>query len=158
MTSPLRYVETTHKVENQSRPFEDYDAYQCDQPLREACEREAGPAIAEIVGRYGKLTGSAEMLALGAQANKFTPELRTFDRFGHRIDEVEYHPAYHELRTRGVHASTLKPEPSHEVALEFRKRAGEQAELPRIVRCDAVSVLPRRHGVTFRRRRIATPS
>ncbi len=44
---------------------------------------------------FGALAGSRETFALGRQANRFPPELRTHDRFGHRIDEVEFHPAWH---------------------------------------------------------------
>jgi putative acyl-CoA dehydrogenase len=47
------------------------------------------------VKTFGALVGSKETFALGRQANRFPPELRTHDRFGHRIDEVEFHPAWH---------------------------------------------------------------
>jgi putative acyl-CoA dehydrogenase len=49
------------------------------------------------VSEYGRIMGSAEVVELGRLANKFVPELRTHDRFGHRVDEVDYHPAWHEV-------------------------------------------------------------
>ncbi|HKP62261.1 MAG TPA: acyl-CoA dehydrogenase family protein [Polyangiales bacterium] len=108
MTEPNRYVETTHKVENQALPLEPYDAYQADAALREGCAREGGAWLNPLLSAYGVVAGSAESAALGAQANQYPPQLRSHDRYGHRIDEVEYHPAYHELMRlamqHGVHS------------------------------------------------------
>jgi putative acyl-CoA dehydrogenase len=108
VTEPSRYVETTHQVENQARPLEPYDAYQSDPALREACAREGGMQVEQAIAAYGVVAGSVEMAALAVQANRYPPELRSHDRYGHRIDEVEYHPAYHELMRmamqHGVHS------------------------------------------------------
>src|SRR4051812_10889348 len=93
----MRYVQTTHEVTNQPVPLEDYDVYGVDLPLREIIAREAAPWVAARLAAYGPLVGSAALIELGFQANRFPPELRTHDRFGHRIDEVTYHPAYHAL-------------------------------------------------------------
>ena len=82
---------------NQPPPLVGYNAWSGDCTLREAVEREGGAWIAERATRMGELVGSERMQALAAQANRYTPELRTHDRFGNRIDAVEYHPAYHEL-------------------------------------------------------------
>jgi putative acyl-CoA dehydrogenase len=85
----------THRVENQPPPLEDVDLFAGDAALREGLARE-GAAWAEArVGRFGEILGRAETLALGRDANRFPPELRTHDRHGHRIDEVEFHPAWH---------------------------------------------------------------
>lgn len=99
----------THQVENQSPALENYNPYECDLALREAIDREgAGPAASEL-SAFGELTGSAEFIALGFQANESKPELYTHDRHGHRVDEVRFHPAYHRLMKtsleHGLHSS-----------------------------------------------------
>src|SRR5258706_6919122 len=65
--------------------------------LVEAVKGEGGGWIAERASRMGDLVGSERMQTLATQANRYAPELRTHDRFGNRIDAVDYHPAYHEL-------------------------------------------------------------
>jgi putative acyl-CoA dehydrogenase len=87
----------THEVLNQPPPFEQVDLFATDAALREGLAREGAAWAAEPVGAFGALCGSAEMLALGARANQKPPELRTHDRFGHRIDEVEFDPAWHRI-------------------------------------------------------------
>jgi len=85
----------THAVENQPPPFEDVDLLGGDPALREGLAREGGGWAEERVARFGEILGRAETLALGRDANRHAPELRTHDRFGHRIDEVDFHPAWH---------------------------------------------------------------
>src|SRR5678815_4103158 len=86
----------THLVENQPPPLAPYDVYATDVALREALAREGGAwAEAQLIA-YGPTAGGGAM-ALGIAANAHRPRLRTHDRFGHRIDDVEYHPAYHRL-------------------------------------------------------------
>lgn len=108
MSTRSRHVPTTHEVTNQPFPLENYDAYALDQALREGVEREGSLWAVEKVSAYGKIVGQAETLALGARANQHPPVLRTHDRYGYRIDEVEYDPAYHELMriamAHGVHS------------------------------------------------------
>ena len=82
---------------NQPPALVGYNAWSRDRILTEAVEREGGGWIAERANRMGELVGSERIQALAAQANRYAPELRTHDRFGSRIDAVEYHPAYHEL-------------------------------------------------------------
>jgi putative acyl-CoA dehydrogenase len=92
----------THEVLNQSRPLEGYNAAEVDRPLMEALEREgAGWARAQVLA-IGELAGSPRVIRWGVEANEHEPVLRTHDRFGHRIDEVEFHPAWHELMRLGV--------------------------------------------------------
>ena len=98
----------THCVENQPLPLENCNLYQQDSALQEAVKREgAAWAEAELM-EFGVLTGQAELIGLGFQANENRPELRTHNRNGHRVNEVRFHPAYHELmRTslaHGLHA------------------------------------------------------
>jgi putative acyl-CoA dehydrogenase len=99
-TPPARHP--THEVFNQPPPLEDYNPFATDQALTEALRREgAGWSEAEV-SEYGRLMGSRDALAWGYQANRFPPLLRTHDRYGQRIDEVEFHPAWHELMRLGV--------------------------------------------------------
>jgi len=86
----------THDVENQPPPLAPYDAYATDVALREALAREGGAWAEAQVIAYGPIAGG-EAMALGVAANAQRPTLRTHDRFGNRIDDVEYHPAYHRL-------------------------------------------------------------
>ncbi len=91
----------THIVENTPSPLAPYDAYATDTPLREALHREgAGWAEAEVA-KYGPVVGG-EMVELGFAANQNRPTLKLFDRYGHRLDEVEFHPAYHRLMELGI--------------------------------------------------------
>jgi putative acyl-CoA dehydrogenase len=97
----------THVVENQVPPLPDYDAYATDTALREAVAREGGAWADTALGEYGVRVGG-DLCALGFEANRQRPVLRTHDRYGHRIDEVDFHPAYHALMRAatgaGVHA------------------------------------------------------
>ncbi|NNL65831.1 MAG: isovaleryl-CoA dehydrogenase, partial [Myxococcales bacterium] len=86
----------THTVDNQPPPLE-ANLFAGDAALREGLARE-GAAWAEArVAAFGAILGSAESQALGRDANRNAPELQTHDRFGHRIDEVEFHPAWHRV-------------------------------------------------------------
>ena len=92
----------THDVFNQPPPLVDYNLYEGDAALREAVAREgAGWAEAKL-GAFGKRLGSAEVIEWGGQANRNPPILHAFDRFGHRRDTVEFHPAWHALMSLGV--------------------------------------------------------
>ena len=90
------------EVFNQPPPLEDYNLFGHDTPLQEALRREGGTWAEKKVSEFGALMGRAETLRLGELANCHPPVLRTHDRFGHRIDEVEFHPAWHELLRIGV--------------------------------------------------------
>ncbi len=87
----------THEVINVPQPLEDYDLFASDPALVEATLREGGAWTEAPCAELGRVLGQAEALALGAAANRNAPELRAFDRYGRRIDEVEFHPAYHQL-------------------------------------------------------------
>jgi len=94
----------THEVANQPPPFLDVDLFAADAALMEAVEREGAGWARERLHAYGRRMGSAEVQELGRLANRHTPELASFDRFGHRRDEVTFHPAWHELMRLGVAA------------------------------------------------------
>jgi putative acyl-CoA dehydrogenase len=92
------------EVPNQPPLLEDYDAFGADPWLREAIERAGIEDIAERASALGKFVGSAEAQRHADLANRYPPELRSHDRFGHRVDEVEYHPSYHVLMERAIGA------------------------------------------------------
>ncbi|MEV6392764.1 acyl-CoA dehydrogenase family protein [Nocardia xishanensis] len=91
----------THVVTNQVPPLVDYDA--AEQPvILEALRRAGAERAIEDVRSVGRLAGSAEAQALGDLAEAHPPVLRTHDRYGNRIDEVEYDPSYHRLMEYAV--------------------------------------------------------
>jgi putative acyl-CoA dehydrogenase len=94
----------THEVFNQSPPFEDVDLFTLDAPLVAAVAANGGGESVKELSDFGKHWGSAAMAARGRLANENTPKLRTFDSRGNRRDEVEFHPAYHELMAHSAHA------------------------------------------------------
>lgn len=98
----------THAVTNQPPPLENFNAFDDDLPLREALEREGGGWATDRARAFGERAGSAEVIEWARLANDNRPTLKTHDRFGHRIDEVEFHPAYHQLMAlsvnHGVHS------------------------------------------------------
>ncbi|MFB8025469.1 MULTISPECIES: acyl-CoA dehydrogenase family protein [unclassified Streptomyces] len=91
----------THEVTNQAPPLAGHDA--ADDPvLLDGVRREGAAWHLDDLHRLGRLVGSEEAQHRADQANRFEPELRTHDRYGHRIDEVEFHPAYHSLMDTSV--------------------------------------------------------
>jgi putative acyl-CoA dehydrogenase len=94
----------THEVLNQSPPFWDVDLFAVDKPLTEAVAANGGASAQKELSEFGQHWGSAAMAERGRLANENTPKLRTFDSRGVRRDEVEFHPAYHELMARSAHA------------------------------------------------------
>ena len=94
----------THEVLNQSPPFEDVDLFALDRPLVEAVAAHGGASAEQELSGFGQHWGSAAMAERGRLANENTPKLRTFDARGNRRDEVEFHPAYHELMAHSAHA------------------------------------------------------
>ena len=94
-------AQATHAVENQPPEFAPRDLWRDDAALREALVREGGAMFADAVAGYGALAGS-ELLALSFDAQRDRPRLRSHDRFGHRIDTVEFHPAYHAVMRAAI--------------------------------------------------------
>jgi putative acyl-CoA dehydrogenase len=111
----------THEVVNQAPPLVDYNVYEADRPLVESVRREGAEWAEDRISAVGALAGSARAIELGALANENPPKLRTHDRYGHRVDEVEFHPSWHELLGESVryelHCSPWKdPVPGAHVA------------------------------------------
>src|SRR5690606_35857502 len=99
---------TTHTVTNQAPPLVQYDVFGGDRALVEAVARHLDPRLrqeaeSELTG-LGRTSGSAQVQEWGALANEHPPRLRTHDRYGHRIDEVDFHPSWHRLLGKGVSA------------------------------------------------------
>jgi putative acyl-CoA dehydrogenase len=109
------------EVANQPPPLEGYNLYASDVVLREAVAREQAGWAEGALTALGATLGQPETIALGFAANRNPPELKSFDRFGHRLDEVEFHPAWHELLSlalaAGLHSSPwAKPQAGAHVA------------------------------------------
>jgi len=87
----------THEVTNQSGPFVGVNFFERDQVLRQAVEQEGGGWVADRAALLGAAASDPEWQEHAHLANKHPPLLRTHDRFGHRIDQVDFHPSYHAL-------------------------------------------------------------
>jgi putative acyl-CoA dehydrogenase len=130
--SVLDRTGATHEVFNQPPPLEDLDLFSTNAPLVEALQREgagwAHDRCVEIGRRWG-----GDPLRWGYDANEFPPRLRTHDRFGNRIDEVEFHPSWHrimDLASRdALHSFPwTSPEPTAHVARAAMYMTATQAE------------------------------
>ncbi|MFJ8252731.1 acyl-CoA dehydrogenase family protein [Streptomyces sp. NPDC094466] len=99
---------TTHTVTNQVPPLVGHDVFAADRVLTEAVERHVAPGVLPValeeLGELGRAAGSAQVQEWGARANACPPVLRTHDRYGHRVDEVEFHPSWHRLLGHAVSA------------------------------------------------------
>lgn len=95
-------MSATHEVTNQVPPLAGHDPIAGDAALAEACVRHADRAALDSLAGLGRLAGSEQAQEWGRQANENPPRLRTHDRYGHRIDEVEFHPAWHDLMRTAV--------------------------------------------------------
>jgi putative acyl-CoA dehydrogenase len=114
-------VPPTHEVLNQPPPLAGYDLYDADPVLAEALGREGAGWAEERVRALGVLAGGPEAIAWGGAADANPPVLRTHDRYGRRVDEVEFHPAWHRLLgtavEHGLHAAPWRdPRPGAQVA------------------------------------------
>jgi putative acyl-CoA dehydrogenase len=87
----------THVVHNVAADPLVYDAFESDPVLAAAIERSGASWAEASIAALGKLIGSSELQELARAANQHAPRLHTHDRFGRRLDRVEFHPAYHEL-------------------------------------------------------------
>lgn len=87
----------THDVTNQVPPLTDINLFASDVALTEAVTREGAAQSARMLNAFGLTTGSQEARELASLANRHLPELSTHDRYGRRLDVVNYHPSYHEL-------------------------------------------------------------
>lgn len=103
---PNRYA--THQVKNQTPSLVDYNLFDTDVVLQEAIAREGAGWARKKLEKLGKTLGSEEAIQLGFDANENPPRLKTHNRQGERIDQVDFHPAYHKLmeiaKENGIHS------------------------------------------------------
>jgi len=134
MTTPTR------DVTNQSTDLVDYNLFTTNAALVDALAREGSASDHDRMVSLGERLGKAEMFALGDTANRNPPVLKLFDRFGRRRDEVEFHPAWHELMRRlvgeGLHTG---PWSEHGSAAHVARAAGYMlwAEIENGTQCPA---------------------
>ncbi|MBP7930124.1 MAG: acyl-CoA dehydrogenase family protein [Acidimicrobiia bacterium] len=99
----------THSVFNVPPPLVEYNTYRTDAALIDGVHREGAGWAEASIDEVGARTGQADYIKLGFLANENKPVLSTHDRFGFRVDLVEFHPAYHQLMAQsiewGLHAS-----------------------------------------------------
>jgi putative acyl-CoA dehydrogenase len=91
----MAVAERTHEVLNQPPPLEDYNAFDADSALQEALVREGGQWGIDRVRDFGAVCGSAEAREHSRRAQRNIPRLLTHDRFGNRIDAIDYDPSFH---------------------------------------------------------------
>ena len=122
----------THEVFNQAHPLEPYCMYDTDRPLQEAIHREGAEWAEDQIREYGTMAGGP-LSEWGFQANEQKPVFHSHDRYGHRIDVVDFHPSYHALmRTaieHGLHSLPWsEPKPGAHVARAAMSYMHYQAE------------------------------
>jgi putative acyl-CoA dehydrogenase len=133
MATVERRSAATHEVFNQPPPLVGYNVFEADAPLVEAVRREGADWAEERIAAVGEQAGGEHAQTLGRLANENPPRLRTHDRYGNRVDEVEFHPAWHELMAMAVghelHSSPWKdPRPGAHVARGAAFMCMSQAE------------------------------
>ncbi len=104
VADPFGYA--THEVLNQPPPLADYDAFGTDEVLKTIVRTFGAQKSSQRLHEAGRTVGSAHVQELARQANRSLPELRTHDRFGQRVDRVDFHPAWHELMALAIGQDT----------------------------------------------------
>ncbi|MET8140650.1 isovaleryl-CoA dehydrogenase [Sphaerisporangium sp. NPDC005288] len=122
----------THDVTNQVPPLTGHDV-SADPGMVEGVRREGADWALGELRTLGTLAGSARAQEWGRLANEYPPVLRTHDRYGNRVDEVEFHPAWHELMAvaveHGLHATPwASPRPGAHVARAAKFYVWSQVE------------------------------
>ena len=92
----------THEVFNQPHALENYNTFLSDIALQEAIRREGGDWAWQQLVDFGEFTGRGDVIKRGTDANRFKPTFKTHDQYGRRVDEVEFHPAYHQLMDTAI--------------------------------------------------------
>ena len=114
---------TTHCVENQPAADPERDLWRDDRPLRETLSQFAPTWVGERLAPLGRRLGEPDIQRWGEQANRFPPQLHAFDRHGRRLEDVDYHPAYHALMALAIGDGW------HAVAWEREHDGGHQAHV-----------------------------
>jgi putative acyl-CoA dehydrogenase len=121
MTAHDPHAYATHDVLNQPPALADYDAYAADPVLQSVLQTFGADWAQQRLHAAGRAVGSADVQELARQANRNPPELRTHDRFGNRVDRIDFHPAWHELMALAIGQQThalcwTDPRPGAQVA------------------------------------------
>lgn len=129
----MTQTDQTHEVFNQVPPLVDHDPLAGDAALREGVIREGAEWALPALRAHGLRCASVEVLGWGERANRMGPVFRSHDRYGRRIDQVEYDPAYHALMRLGVEAGLhsapwTDPRPGAHVARAAMTYLQTQAE------------------------------
>ncbi|MCK7598253.1 acyl-CoA dehydrogenase family protein [Microbulbifer sp. CAU 1566] len=124
---------STHSVFNQPKPLSGHNLYAGDNALRDAVLNTGGHWAEDDLQRYGEICGRPEWIERGFQANAHKPEFDSHDRVGNRIDQVNYHPAYHQLMqlalSEGLHSSPwTDPKPGAHVVRAAKYYLHSQVE------------------------------
>jgi putative acyl-CoA dehydrogenase len=118
-------MDATHEVINQPEPLGDYNLFEGNRALRDALKFNAPQLDLGVFHSLGAQLGTAAMQTHARLANVHGPQLRSYSRFGHRIDEVEFHPSYHALMkaacAAGLHAT---PWTDTDASPHMRRAAG----------------------------------
>ncbi len=97
-------IPATHEVHNQPTVLEDYCLFETNRPLQDALRLQAPGLDTQRLRALGARMGSREMQTHARLANVHTPQLHQHDRFGRRVDSVEFHPSYHALLAAAMDA------------------------------------------------------
>jgi putative acyl-CoA dehydrogenase len=120
--------DTTHEVFNQVEPLVDVNLFDGNRALQAALKFNAPAMDTAPLRALGQLVGSGDMQTHARLANTFTPQLKTHSRFGHRIDQVEFHPSYHALMAAavdaGLHGRVFAPEEQASGHAHMKRAAG----------------------------------
>jgi len=150
------YWAETHEIENMPSALENYNLYEQDQALKDSVQENGGQWAEDDLLRLGALCGSEEIITWGVQANENKPTLHTHKRNGERIDEVRFHPAYHQLMDlsmrEGIHSSHwLDPKAGAHVARAAKSYLMAQVEAghgcPITMTSAAIPTLKRQPGL-----------
>ncbi len=99
---------STHTVDNVVAPLVDWNCFTTDVALVDGLRRAGGETHLGELGAYGAQLGSAAIIRAGEDANRYLPELDTFDRIGRRVDTIRFHPGWHQvaglLRAQGLNS------------------------------------------------------
>lgn len=128
----------THEVLNQPPPLESYDLLGSDPVLADAVRREGGGWGVDEIEDWGRTVSTPEIYQMAEDANRNEPVLRTHDRFGHRSDTVEFHPAWHQLLELSVAAGLH--------SLPFEKPFSEGARVVRDAKFTLMAQIEQGHG------------
>lgn len=133
MPTDTDFLSQTHEVTNQSQRLENYNSFESDNALREAVTRHGAQWAEEELMAHGAKVGSREVIEWGFLANENKPVFHSHDRYGNRVDWVQYHDSYHQLmmlgQEAGLHSSPwVKPQKGAHVARAAKYYLQAQAE------------------------------